>query len=102
MILGIAILGVLISTLGASLIESRMKKIRTENPKKRTIKKRLDDLELMNEDEVNLLNISINTLHRELKSQDIFRKTTSRSKCKHVNLIESLYCNMCGQSIRNM
>ncbi len=67
MITGIAILGVLISTLGASLIESRMKKTDNENPIKRTIKERIDNLESLNVEEIKSLNISINTLHRELR-----------------------------------
>jgi voltage-gated potassium channel len=100
MISGIAILGVLISTLGASLIESRMKKIKTENPKKRTIKERIDDLELMNEEEIKLLNISINALHRELKRDDATKKILSCTRCKHANLDESSYCNMCGNFLR--
>jgi voltage-gated potassium channel len=100
MVSGIAILGVLISTLGASLIESRMKIPKTEDHRKTTIKERLDNLEFMNEEEINSLNISINTLHRELRKDDPSKHVLLCSKCKHANLEESLYCNMCGYFLR--
>jgi voltage-gated potassium channel len=100
MISGIAILGVLISTLGASLIESRMKKTKTENHAKRAIKEKIDDLELMNDEEIKSLNISINALHRDLQRDDSSRRVLLCSVCKHANLDESSYCNMCGQFLR--
>jgi voltage-gated potassium channel len=100
MISGIAILGVLISTLGASLIESRMKKTKTENHAKKAIKEKVDDLELMNDEEIKSLNISINALHRDLQRDDSSKRVLLCSVCKHANLDESLYCNMCGQFLR--
>jgi voltage-gated potassium channel len=100
MISGIAILGVLISTLGASLIESRMKKTKTENRAKRAIKEKIDDLELMNNEEIKSLNISMNALHRDLQRDDSSKCVLLCSVCKHANLDESLYCNMCGQFLR--
>jgi voltage-gated potassium channel len=99
MISGIAILGVLISTLGAGLIESRMKKNKVEDDRKKVIKERIDVLEFMSEEEINTLNISINTLHRDLNRSRTTRRVVTCSKCKHPNLDGSLYCNMCGQAL---
>lgn len=100
MITGIAILGVLISTLGASLIESRMKKTVTENPIKRTIKERIDNLESLNVEEIKSLNISINALHRELRRDGSSKHALLCSRCQHTNVAESLYCNNCGHFLR--
>jgi voltage-gated potassium channel len=65
MISGIAIIGVLISTLGAGLVESRMKKITIEDTRKIAIKERIDNLEEMDEDEIKSLSVSINALHKD-------------------------------------
>ena len=70
MITGIAILGVLISTLGAGLVESRMKKITIEDTRKIAIKERIDNLEEMDEDEIKSLTVSINSLHKDLRKGD--------------------------------
>ena len=70
MISGIAILGVLISTLGAGLVESRMKKITNEDSRKIAIKERIDNLEEMDEDGIKSLNVSINALHKDLRKGD--------------------------------
>ena len=51
MISGIAIIGGPISTLGAGLVESRMKKITIEDTRKIAIKERIHNLEEMDEDE---------------------------------------------------
>lgn len=99
MISGIAILGVLISTLGAGLIESRMKKNTVEDNRKIEIKNRIDNLELMKEEEVKSLNISISDLHRDLGRDDATKDASSCSKCRHSNLLGSLYCNMCGHGL---
>ena len=66
MITGIAILGLLISTLGAGLVESRMKKITSEDTRKLAIKERIDNLEEIDEDEIKSLTVSINSLHKQL------------------------------------
>jgi voltage-gated potassium channel len=100
MISGIAILGVLISTLGAGLIESRMKKNKVEDDRKKDIKERIDVLEVMSDAEINMLNNSISTLHRDLRSLTTKRAVIC-SKCEHSNLDGSVYCNMCGQALLN-
>jgi len=100
MITGIAILGVLISTLGAGLVESRMKKITSEDTRKIAIKERIDNLEEMDDDEIKTLNVSINALHRDLRKGDSRIYNSLCSKCNHANLRGSSYCNMCGHFLR--
>jgi voltage-gated potassium channel len=99
MITGIAILGVLISTLGAGLVESRMKKITIEDTRKIAIKERIDNLEEMDEDEIKSLTISINALHKDLRKGDSRIYSMMCSKCNHANLGGSSYCNMCAHSL---
>ena len=99
MIVGIAILGILISTLGAALIESRLK----PNPKpgediKIKIKEGVDILELLDKEDVNSLLKMITNLHTELhKPQDLI--DLSCIKCGHINPESSLFCNQCSYSL---
>ena len=86
MISGIAIIGVLISTLGAGLVESRMKKITIEDSRKIALKERIDNLEEMDEDEIKSLNVSISALHRDLRKGDSRIYNMLCSKCDHANL----------------
>ena len=70
MIFGIAILGVLISTLGASFIESRLKpKLNIEEESKKAINEKICKLELLNKDEYSSLILSINTLYNDLRQK---------------------------------
>ena len=57
----------MISTLGTGLVESRMKKITSEDTRKIAIEERIDNLEEMDEDEIKSLNVSISALHRDLR-----------------------------------
>ena len=67
MILGIALLGILISTLGASFIESRLKpKLTIEEESKKTINDKICKLELLNKNEYSSLILSIDTLYNYL------------------------------------
>lgn len=69
MIVGIAVLGILISTLGAGLIESKMKtrQKKEENTIKMLIKNKVDKLEELQSEEINTLLDLISNLHGELK-----------------------------------
>jgi hypothetical protein len=60
-----------------------MKKTKTENRAKRAIKEKIDDLELMNDEEIKSLNISINALHRDLLWDDSSKRVLLCSVCKH-------------------
>jgi voltage-gated potassium channel len=100
MISGIAIIGVLISTLGAGLVESRMKKITFEDTRKIAIKERIDNLEEMDEEEIKSLTVSINALHKDLLKGDSRIYSMLCSKCNHANIRGSSYCNMCGHNLR--
>ena len=99
MIVGIAILGILISTLGAALVESRLKpKPKPGEDIKIKIKEGVDILELLDKEDVNSLLKMITNLHTELhKPQDLI--DLSCIKCGHINPESSLFCNQCAYSL---
>ena len=73
MIVGIAILGIFISTLGATLIESRLKEKKYTTPKlanqaKELIKKKIDELEKLDADDLNTLMAMIKSINDISKS----------------------------------
>ena len=99
MVIGIAILSILISTVGAQFIESKMKsqRRREENNIKVLIKDKIDRLEgLQSEEIVTLLNL-ISNLHGELKSSNSSQNQGSSClKCNNINPQTAIYCNRCG------
>lgn len=99
MIVGIAILGILISTLGAGLIESRLKpRPKPGEDTKNKIKEGIDILEVLQKNDVKLLITMITNLHTELhKSHTI--SDLSCIRCGHINPEQSLFCNQCGYSM---
>jgi voltage-gated potassium channel len=97
-IVGIAIpmLGVLISTLGAGLVESRLR----SEPKpgedtKNKIKEGIDILEVLDKDDVNSLLKMITNLHTELHKVHS-QSELSCIKCWHINAEKSLFYNQCA------
>ena len=95
MIVGIAILGILISTLGASLIESRLKpKPKPGQDAKDKIKVAIDSLEGLQKEEVNSIIAMIVNLHTELHNR-VEPKVDCKG-CGHINPTMSLFCNLCG------
>jgi voltage-gated potassium channel len=99
MIVGIAILGILISTLGAALIESRLKpKPKPGEDIKIKVKEGVDILELLDKEDVDSLLKMITNLYTELhKPQDLI--DLSCIKCGHINPESSLFCNQCSYSL---
>lgn len=68
MFIGISIFGLLISTIGAGLIESRIKEIEDRNEKiKSTIKERIDNIEKLQRDEIISIVTEILALHARSK-----------------------------------
>jgi voltage-gated potassium channel len=101
MVVGIAILGILISTLGAQLIESRIKSQskKEENSIKTLIKNKIDKLEgLQNEEIVTLLNL-ISNLHVDLNRDINNQSSVQCLKCNNINPDKALYCNRCGSNL---
>lgn len=87
MIVGIAVLGILISTLGAGLIESKIKsrEKKEENTIKMLIKNKVDKLEELQSEEINTLINLISNLHGELKiknKNEIEKNKVNQSKEK--------------------
>ena len=87
MIVGIGILGVLISTLGASFIESRLKpklNIEAEESKK-AINEKILKIELLDKDEYSSLILSINTLNNDLRTKPKNENNDNYAyqKCNH-------------------
>ena len=103
MIFGIAILGILISTLGASFIESRLKpKLTIEEDSKIAINEKICKLELLNKNEYSSLILSIDTLYNDLiKSQNEKKNTFTCPKCNNSYPKDSRFCNGCGYSLQN-
>ena len=105
MIVGIGILGVLISTLGGSFIESRLKpKVNNsmEEDTKKKINEKINKLELLNKDEFSFLITSITTLYTDLNRQKQNRnETLSCLKCKNICPENSKFCNICGYLLTN-
>ena len=104
MIFGIAILGILISTLGASFIESRLKpKINIEEESKKAINEKICKLESLNNDEYSSLILSINTLYNDLIKRQSEKKKNNNTftcpKCNNSFPKDSRFCNRCGYSL---
>ena len=102
MIFGIAILGILISTLGASFIESRLKpKLNIEEESKKAINEKICKLELLNKDEYSSLISSINTLYNDLRKriENENNDISSCPRCKNTYPKNSRFCNRCGYSL---
>lgn len=101
MIVGIAILGILISTLGAQLIESRIKSQskKEENNIKELIKNKIDRIEgLQNEEIVTLLNL-ISNLHGDLNQRNNKVNSIECLKCNNINPDNAAYCYRCGNNL---
>lgn len=102
MLIGIAILSILISTVGAQFIESKLKaqRKREENSIKGLIKDKIDRLEVLQSEEiVTLLNL-ISNLHGELKNGNNSQKQELPCfKCNNINPQAAIYCNRCGNSL---
>ncbi len=104
MIVGIGILGVLISTLGASFIESRLKpKITIEEESKKAINEKICKLESLNKDEYSSLILSISKLYNDLRSKPKSKNNNNSSciKCNNIYPADSRFCNKCGCSLQN-
>lgn len=99
MIVGLAILGILISTLGAGLIESRLKpKPKPGEDTKNKIKEAIDILELLQKEDVVTLMTTIGDLHKLLHSSSV-EANTSCKQCGHINPDRSVFCNQCGHAV---
>jgi voltage-gated potassium channel len=105
MIVGIGILGILISTLGASFIESRLKpKLTIEEESKKIINEKINRLELLSKDEYCSLKLSIDTLYNDLIKRQNEKKNNDNFNCPKCNNSypkESKFCNRCGYSLLN-
>jgi len=104
MIFGIAILGVLISTLGVSLIESRLvSKLNIKEESKKAINEKICKLELLNKEEFSSLISAINTLYSELITIQTIKDNvdTICLNCNNTYPKNSKFCNFCGYSIIN-
>ena len=105
MIAGMGILGLLISTLGASFIGSRLKpKLNFEEESKKTIKEKISKLELLNKDEYSSLILSINILYNDLRRRienENNNNNSSCPNCKNTCPENSRFCNRCGCSLLN-
>ncbi|MGD1834379.1 MAG: ion channel [Nitrososphaeraceae archaeon] len=105
MVVGIAVIGLLISTLGAGLIESRVIESRIRKTKgkndeiKSTIKKKVDNIEMLQKDELSSLVNLINELHINSKNKGK-NDNSICNNCQNINPKKAKFCNMCGISMK--
>lgn len=106
MLVGIAVIGLLISTLGAGLIESRIRKTEDKNEEiKSTIKEKIDKIEMLQRDELLSLVALIDELHANSKeivssnNQENKSNNLTCNKCQHINPQKAKFCNSCGNVI---
>jgi voltage-gated potassium channel len=113
MILGITVLGLLISTFGGSLIESRIRSERKkeENNIKEMIKRKIDRLDSLERHEINALLSSISDLHTDIQAKataaaaampEAGKAATVSIKCVNcgnLNPQDAIYCFRCGTSL---
>lgn len=94
-IVGIAMLGVLISTLAAGLVESGLRsKPKPGEDTKNKIKEGIDILEVLDKDDVNSLLKMITNLHTELHKVHT-QSELSFIKCGHINPEVIIFQSMC-------
>jgi voltage-gated potassium channel len=106
MFASIGIIGAFISTLGAKLIGLRLGKednqqqqSRLTQETKETIKNKIDKIESLNQNEVDLLVNMIKSLYDTLENQSQSRVSplsTICSRCSKNNPNNALFCNHCG------
>jgi voltage-gated potassium channel len=106
MIVGIGILGVLISTLGVSFIETRFrpKSSNVKEESKETINEKISKLESLSKDEFSLLILSINILYNDLSKKQRKNENDDNISCPKCNNIypkNSRFCNRCGYLLLN-
>lgn len=98
-------MGILILTLGASFIESRLKpKINIEKESKKSINEKISKLELLNKEEYSSLILSIDTLHNDLIKRQNEKKHNDNPNCPKCNNTypeNSRFCNRCEYSLLN-
>ena len=102
MVFGIAILGILISTLGASFIESRLRpKLNIDEQSKQAINEKICKIELLDKEEYSSLILSINTLYNDLKTRPKKENNYNSicQKCNNTFPDDSRFCNKCGCSL---
>lgn len=86
MFIGIAIFGLLISTIGVGLIESKIKEIEDKNEKiKSTIKERIDNIEKFQRDEIISIVTEILALHARSKKMVSTDMENFCSNCEYNN-----------------
>lgn len=121
MFIGIAVIGLFVSTLGASLIDSRIKKDEgnknedkykgqgDENSDDKNqeirllIKEKIDNIEKLNKEDISILVSLINTLYANSTKNKMDVKQHKNFKCNnctHENPQQALFCNMCGKYIK--
>jgi len=100
MLLGIAIIGVVISTLGATVMERRLFKSHRgmKDSAKAVIKEKIDSLEMVDKAELSELVTSITTLYGTIAESEVSLLLCSR--CSHTNPHRSIYCNIWGSQLR--
>lgn len=105
MIAGVAILWVLITTVGGNMIESRIRsKLEVESTRKTQEEEKLETLQIITKEELDSLVASINNLRTEVLTilTIVSGLNLICNVCKHSNPNGSLFCNSCGSSMESI
>jgi voltage-gated potassium channel len=104
MLVGVAILWVLITTLGGNMIESKIRskqKSETETSPSVQIINKQEPLLPITKVEFDSLVASVNSLRTELRTV-VLAFNIKCKNCKHSNPDDSLFCNNCGSQIERL
>jgi len=105
MIAGVAILWVLITTVGGNMIESRIRsKLEAESTRNIQEEEKIEKLQITTKEELDSLVASISNLRTELLTilTIVSEFNVICNACKHGNPNGSLFCNSCGSSIESI
>jgi len=102
MIAGVAILWVLITTVGGNMIECRIRsKLEAESTRNIQEEEKIEKLQIITKEELDSLVASISNLRTELLAI-LSGFNVICNTCKHGNPNGSLFCNSCGSSIESI
>jgi len=105
MIAGVAVLWVLITSVGGNMIESRLRsKLEAESVRKTQEEEKLEKLQIITKEELDSVVASISNLRTELLTilTIVSGFNLICNVCKHSNPKGSLFCNSCGSSIESI
>jgi voltage-gated potassium channel len=97
--IGLGMILTFISSFGATLVESRLNtKVKLAEESRTLIKKKIDQLEKLEHDDIDTLTTMIKSLHSELQKDS--KLECSCSECGNISTNEAVFCSKCGIELR--